>query len=122
MENAINWFEIPVSDFSRAQKFYSAILEIEIQPAEMFGNKMGFLPSDKTNVSGAIVQGAGYEPSQSGSLVYLNGGKDLQHVLNRVEKNKGKVVVPKTAIGPDMGFFAVFIDSEGNKIGLHSIS
>lgn len=122
MENAINWFEIPVLDFNRALKFYSAILEIEIQPAEMLGNKIGFLPSDRTNVSGAIVQGAEYKPSQSGSLVYLNGGKDLQSVLNRVKKNEGKIVVPKTAVGPDMGFFALFIDSEGNKIGLHSIS
>jgi len=122
MENLINWFEIPASDFGRAVKFYKEILEIEIHETDMFGSKMGFFPSDGKNVSGAIVQGEDYNPSMDGSLLYLNGGDNLQKILDRIEKLEGKIIVPKTMISPEMGYFAMFIDSEGNKMALHSIN
>jgi predicted enzyme related to lactoylglutathione lyase len=122
MENLINWFEIPATDFERAVKFYKGILEIEIQETEMFGTKMGFLPSDGKNISGAIVKGDDYKPSSEGVTLYLNGGKDLQITLNRVEKFNGTILVPKTQISPEMGYFAMFIDTEGNKLALHSIN
>jgi len=121
MENLINWVEIPATDFDRASAFYKSILETEIHESEMFGTRMGFFPSDGTNVSGAIVMGDGYSPSTDGVTVYLNGGDDLQHVLDRIEKNNGKIIVPKTQISPEMGYFAMFIDTEGNKLALHSL-
>ena len=121
MENLINWFEIPALDFDRAVSFYKAILGLEIEETEMFGTKMGFLPTNGTNVSGAIVHGEDYKPSVDGALVYLNGGSDLQNVLDNVEKNNGHVIVPKTQISPEMGFFGMFIDTEGNKMAVHSI-
>jgi predicted enzyme related to lactoylglutathione lyase len=121
MENLINWFEIPATDFKRATSFYKGILGLEIEETEMFGTKMGFFPSDGTNVSGAIVQGDDYEPSMNGVVAYLNGGSDLQNVLNKVETNNGKIIVPKTQISPEMGYFGMFIDTEGNKIAVHSI-
>lgn len=121
MQNFINWFEIPASDFSRAVNFYSSILSTEIQEAEMFGTRMGFLPSDGSNVSGAIVQGEDYRPSSEGPLLYLNGGDDLQKILDKVQQSNGTMIVPKTQISPEMGYFAIFIDTEGNKIALHSI-
>lgn len=121
MENLINWFEIPATDFSRAVSFYEAILGLEIKEAEMFGSKMGFFPTDGTNVSGAIVQGEDYQPSTDGVVAYLNGGNDLQTVLDKVESNNGKVIVPKTQISPEMGYFGMFIDSEGNKMAIHSL-
>lgn len=122
MENLISWFEIPATDFSRAVTFYKAILGLEIKEAGMFGTKMGFFPTDGENVSGAIVQGEDYKPSTDGVTAYLNGGNDLQNVLDRVEKNNGKVIVPKTQISPEMGYFGMFIDAEGNKMTIHSIS
>jgi len=121
MENVISWFEIPASDFGRAVKFYGALLDADIQELDMDGIKMGMLPSDGSNVSGAIVQGEGCVPSTTGVLVYLNGGDDLQAVLDRVEPNGGKVVLPKTLISAEFGFFALFTDTEGNKLGLHSM-
>ncbi|MFY7900601.1 MAG: VOC family protein [Chitinophagaceae bacterium] len=121
MQNLINWFEIPVKDFKRAVAFYKSILEIDIQESEMFGTKMGFFPTDGKNVSGAIIQGEDYKPSTDGILAYLNGGDDLQTVLNKIEPNKGKVILPKTQISPEMGFFAIFLDTEGNKMAIHSI-
>lgn len=120
MDNLINWIEIPAMDFNRAVVFYKAILEVEITEAEMFGTKMGFFPSDGTNVSGAIVQGEDYQSSANGLVVYLNGGNDLQLILDKVDSNNGQVIVPKTQISPEMGYFALFFDTEGNKMALHS--
>lgn len=122
MENLINWFEISATDFNRALSFYKTILGVDIQPTEMFGTKMGLFPSDGKNVSGAIVQGEDYKPSMNGVLAYLNGGNDLQIVLDKIEPNNGTVIVPKTQISPEMGYFGMFIDTEGNKIAVHSIN
>jgi predicted enzyme related to lactoylglutathione lyase len=122
MKNFINWFEIPASNIDRAVNFYNAILGVEIHTIDMFGTKMGMLPSDGRNVSGAIVQGDDYAPSKEGVLAYLNGGKDLQNVLNKVEANNGMVIVPKTQISPEMGYFGMFIDTEGNKMAVHSMN
>lgn len=121
MENLINWFEIPANNFKRAVAFYKSILDIEIHETEMFGTNMGFMPSDGKNVSGAIVQGDGYVPSAEGATLYLNAGEDLQIILDKIPANNGKIVVPKTQISPEMGYFAMFIDTEGNKLALHSI-
>ncbi|MBK7811421.1 MAG: VOC family protein [Saprospiraceae bacterium] len=120
MQNLINWIEIPATNIHRAITFYSAILDLEIQEAEFFGSKMGFFPSDGTNVSGAIVLGEDYIPVKNGVLAYLNGGSNLQVVLDKIEINHGMVLVPKTQISPEMGYFAMFLDTEGNKMALHS--
>ncbi|MBP6236431.1 MAG: VOC family protein [Saprospiraceae bacterium] len=121
MQNLINWFEIPATNFNRAVSFYKAILDLKIEEAEMFGSKMGFFPTDGKNVSGAIVQGEDYKPSTDGVVAYLNGGNDLQDILTKVENNNGQVIVPKTQISPEMGYFGMFIDTEGNKMAVHSI-
>ena len=121
MTNALNWFEIPASDIERATKFYNTILNVELIPVEMGdGYTMGMFPAED-GVSGAVIQGEGYTPSAEGSLIYLNGGEDLNNVLNRVEGAGGQVVGPKMDIGEN-GFAAFFIDSEGNKVGLHSMA
>ncbi len=121
MANALNWFEIPVMDFSRAKTFYEKVLDIAIEPMAMGPVTMGMLSSDQNAVGGAIVQGDGGSPAKNGTLVYLNGGDDLAPFLARVEEAGGTIVVPKTEIGNDFGFFAHFIDTEGNKVGLHSM-
>ena len=122
MENMISWFEIPASDFTRAVGFYKGILGVEIQEMDMFGTKMGMFPSDGENVSGAIVHGEDYKPASDGVTVYLNGGENLQIILDKVEQNGGNVIVPKTQISQEMGYFAMFIDTEGNKLALHSMN
>lgn len=121
LTHAIGWFEIPVSDFDRAKKFYSAIYDYDMPEMQMGPNRMGFLLSDQqAGVGGAIVQGEGYTPSHHGPKVYLNGGSDLNVVLNRVEAAGGKVILPKTMITEEYGFFAIFEDSEKNLMHLHS--
>ncbi|WP_428224599.1 VOC family protein [Flavobacterium sp.] len=123
-KNAINWFEIPVTDFERAKQFYSAIFDFEMPEMMMDAIRMGFLLYDQENegVGGAIVHGEGCVPSEAGARVYLNGGSDLNIVLNRVENAGGAVVLPKTDIGSGFGFFALFKDTEDNLLGLHSMA
>ncbi len=121
MPHTLNWFEIPVTDFARAKAFYETVLGISIAPMAMGPTMMGMLSTDPEAVGGAIVQGEGGVPSQNGTMVYLNGGDDLAPLLARVAQAGGQVVVPKTEIGSDFGFFAHFVDTEGNKVGLHSM-
>ena len=120
MQNLVNWFEIPATDFKRAVSIYKEILGVEIKETEMFGTKIGFFPTDGTNVSGALVQGEDYKSSTDGILAYLNGGNDLQILLDKDEPNNAKIIVPKTQISPEMGYFGLFIDTEGNKMAVHS--
>jgi predicted enzyme related to lactoylglutathione lyase len=122
MKNAVNWFEIPVKNFDKAQKFYESILDAKLEVVEAMGMKMAFFPADleKGAVGGGIIEGKGYEPSTNGTLVYLNGGDDLSVSLSKVEMAGGKILMPKTSIGEN-GFMAHFTDTEGNKIALHSM-
>jgi uncharacterized protein len=121
MTNAINWFEIPVTDFTRAKKFYEALYGAEIIEMPFPNGKYGMLPADMQNgVGGGIVQGEGFEPSTKGTIVYLNGGDDLSTPLSKVESAGGKILMPKTTIGAN-GFMAHFLDTEGNKVALHSM-
>ena len=120
MANAINWFEIPASNFERAKKFYSEILNAELAAQEMQGTEMAFFPMDGDGVGGAVCAGKDYKPSAEGTVPYLNGGSDLATILNRVESAGGKVVMPKTKISDEIGHMALFFDTEGNKIALHS--
>ena len=125
VKNAVNWFEIPVTDFARAKRFYEAIFDFEMPEMEMEGVKMGILLYDQpgNGVGGAICQGEWYTPAgNNGTKVYLNGGDDLHTVLNRVERAGGQVIMPKTPIGQDMGYMAFFHDTEGNMVGLHSMN
>lgn len=122
MENTISWFEIPVKNFVRAKKFYEAIFKVKIQPMDFQNFKMGFFPGyDKGIVSGALVHGEHYAPSKEGVLIYLSANPDLQKVLDRVKKAGGKVMQPKTQISEHWGYMALVIDTEGNRIGLHSV-
>jgi predicted enzyme related to lactoylglutathione lyase len=120
--NAINWFEIPVVDFGRACRFYGEILATTLPVDSSFpGMQMAFLPASEDGVGGCLVACEPSKPSADGVRVYLNGGEDLAVILARVEGAGGKVVVPKTLIREDIGYFALFTDSEGNTLGLHSM-
>jgi predicted enzyme related to lactoylglutathione lyase len=121
VQNAINWFEIPAKDFKRATKFYGTILGTELQHVPMGPNEMGFFPSEQGGVGGAVVAGPESHPAQGGTCVYLNANPDLTAVLGRIAGAGGTVIVPKTPISPEFGFFALFKDTEGNIVGLHSM-
>lgn len=117
--NALNWFEIPVTDIERAKRFYESTFDIEMQSVEMMGMKMAMFPSQSPKSSGALVQSPSHKPSSEGSIIYLNGNPDLQLVLDRIEPAGGKILMPKTDIGEN-GNMAFFSDTEGNTLGVHS--
>ncbi len=125
MNNAISWFEIPATDLARAQKFYETIFDITMIPMDLPNIRMRMFPVDdmENGVGGAVVESDGFhKPSVSdGPLIYLNGNPDLQVVLDKVAPAGGTVMVPKTEISPEYGFMGVMLDTEGNRIGLHSI-
>ena len=123
-KNAISWFEIPAVDLSRAQKFYEAIFGISMIPMDTPQLKMRLFPiEDMMGVGGSLCDSGGFhKPSATdGPLIYLNANPDLQIVLDKVEKAGGKIIVPKTQISPEYGYMAAFIDTEGNRIALHSV-
>jgi uncharacterized protein len=125
MKNAISWFEIPTTDLNRAQQFYEAIFEIKLIAMDTPNLKMRMFPIDDpmTGIGGALSYAEGfYKPSATdGPLIYLNANPDVQTVLDKIEAAGGKVIVPKTQISPEYGYMAVFIDTEENRIALHSV-
>jgi predicted enzyme related to lactoylglutathione lyase len=122
--NAISWFEIPALDIQRAQKFYESIFDIQMIPMDLPQIQMRLFPiSDMmTGVGGSLCfSGEFHKPSESqGVLIYLNANPDVQIVLDRIEAAGGRILVPKTQISPEHGYMAAFIDSEGNRVGLHA--
>jgi len=120
MKSYISIFEISATNFSRAVNFYQAILDINIEKMDMPEMQIGILPYEGQMVTGIITKVKGYKPSADGVTIYLYGGDNLQVILDKVEKNGGKILIPKTLHADENGYFATFIDSEGNKIGLHS--
>lgn len=121
--NSINWFEIPVANLSRAKKFYEAIFSLTLVDMDaMPGMKMAGFPYDfgSGKVTGALVESEMYKPSMDGVVIYMNADPDIQRIIDRIEKAGGKVIMPRTQITPEYGYMAFFIDTEGNKIGLHA--
>ena len=120
-KNFVTWFEIPAYNHFRSIAFYNYIFNIQMRYVELNGFAMAFF-SVESGIGGAIVTGPGCIPSEVGPLIYLNGGEDLDTVLCRVNDGGGRVVMQKTFLGETVGYFALFIDSEGNRLALHSKS
>jgi uncharacterized protein len=122
MNHLSNWIEIPVVDMERAKRFYHELLGVGLNEMQMGGNDYALLDvKDKFN-TGCLVKGDGYAPCMQGVVVYLNGGEDLSAVLARVTGAGGKVLLPKTFLSKEAGHIAYLCDTEGNKIGLHSMA
>lgn len=122
MSHKINWFEIPVHDLERATNFYNTLLDINLELLDLGDTKMAMFTHGPGDVAGALVQNPEfYKPSQDGALLYLNANPDLQLALDKISPSTGgSITIPKRMISPDHGHMAVIIDSEGNRIALHS--
>jgi uncharacterized protein len=121
-QNAINWFEIYVDHFDRAQAFYEQILGVQLQIVENMGPKMGMFPCDyEKGIGGCISVMDQVKAGPGGTIVYLNVEGELDQVLGRVPVAGGSIVLPRMAIPPH-GFIAIIVDTEGNRVGLHSMT
>ena len=120
--NSINWFEIPVTDLARAKHFYQVSFGIHMEDMHMPGMEMSGFPAEMGNgkVSGALVKDGNTRPSADGVIIYLNANPSMDNILEKIEGAGGKVLMGKTLISEEIGYMAFFIDSEGNKIGLHA--
>lgn len=120
--NALNWFEIPVKDMVRAKHFYQVSFGIHMHEETMMDIQMAYFPynPESGKVGGALAKSDFHVPSENGVIIYLNGNPDLAEILERVESEHGRVIMPKTFINEQIGYMAFFIDTEGNRIGIHS--
>lgn len=116
----IHWFEIPVADIDRAQRFYEGILAVALRRESFEGREMAEFPHDEAiHATGALVAGAGCTPSAEGSTIYLSVA-DVARVLEAATLQGAEILVPRTVLPADIGAIAQFRDSEGNRIGLWS--
>lgn len=118
--NPVNWFEIPVKDMNRAKSFYEQVFGIELSLNQMGPIQMAWFPmvQDSAGATGTLVRGEGYTPSHNGTLIYFSVA-DIDAALKKINEQGGKTLGPRTSIG-EYGFYALFEDSEGNRVALHS--
>lgn len=116
MKKLISWVEVPAVNFDRAVKFYSTILNLDLEKIDCGKEKMACFPGGE----GAVSYAPNFKPSKDGMLVSFNVPDSLDLTISRIEANGGKLVLPKTKIEAEgRGYFATFIDCEGNKVGLY---
>lgn len=118
LKDYVSWFEIPAYDITRATAFYNAIYNMEMEYQQNGDFHMAYFPAEK-GIGGALIQGPGCYPNDTGVLIYLNAGNDIDSILGRIDLAGGRVIMPKTLISDASGYFALFIDSEGNRLALH---
>lgn len=119
--NAIQNFQIPVIDFERAIAFYSKIMGYKLEEMQLEDVKLGVFRCDEEDgVTGTLILGGDQKPSREGALIYLQCNDDLNEHLEKVKEAGGEIHIEKTELGPEMGFFAIIHDTEGNRVGLYS--
>jgi len=119
---AVGWFEIPVGDMDRAIAFYNEVFQIDIRKQNFEGIEMGWFPFDGNGkgAPGSLVKNIDhYKPATEGVLVYFSS-IDVNNELSRIEKAGGKILQARTQISEDHGYMALFLDSEGNRVAVHS--
>ncbi len=124
IKNAVGWFEIPVLDMDRAISFYETLFTIKLDRHLMGPLEMAWFPSDEKAIgsAGSLVYNIEfYTPSKDGTLIYFSSkSNDIRDELSRVEKAGGEIIIPRKLIAEGIGYMAVILDSEGNRIALHS--
>lgn len=121
--NVVGWFEVPVTNMERAIKFYETVFDFKLERHQMGPLDMAWFPwkEDGLGAPGSLVKNENYKPSTDGTLVYFTAHSgDLANELARVESAGGKVLLPKRLISEDYGYMALCLDTEGNRIALHS--
>lgn len=120
LSSILNWFEIPVKDLDLAEAFYSYLLTIKMDRIEMRGLQMALFPVENMILSGALVMGSGYEPSPNGSLLYFNCGEFIDLALDRARHLNAEIIQEKALLSEGLGYYAIILDCDGNRIALYS--
>jgi predicted enzyme related to lactoylglutathione lyase len=119
LHHPVVYFEIPVTDMNRAMAFYTAVFDVEFEKEYIDGNDMALFPltNNQSGISGALVKGDIYNPTQDGILIYFHT-ENIEQTLQQASAHGSTTLFPKTSNG-EWGYVAEFQDSEGNRIGLH---
>ncbi|HUA97618.1 MAG TPA: VOC family protein [Terracidiphilus sp.] len=121
MNKPITWFEIPTLDLSRAKSFYQQILGVSLRDEAIGSSRLAIFPYNRENsTGGCLIHDEDYHPGSKGPVVYLNAGSSLNAALNLVNQAGGTVLLPETVLPAGMGSYAHILDTEGNRVGLHS--
>ena len=117
----VGWFEVPTTDMERAIKFYETVFDTKLDRNKMGDFDMAWFPWDQEGkgAGGSLVHHEQYTPSDDGTLIYFSS-EDVNTELARIEEAGGKILQDKTEISPDIGYMALFMDTEGNRVALHS--
>jgi uncharacterized protein len=118
--HALTWFEIPVQDLDRAQRFYETLLGRPLRRETMGPHALAVFPYGEGQVGGCLMAGPAMSPSTDGSLIYLAAGPRLAEPLGRLAAAGGRLLQPRTELPGELGCFALLQDSEGNRVGLHA--
>ncbi|EMC7915543.1 VOC family protein [Enterobacter kobei] len=118
MKSVINWFEIPVVDMDRAIKFYEPAMQVQLRREKMDMAELAVFPHDDPATGGALAKFEGVSPSQQGAIIYLHTD-NLTATLDRIASAGGECVFGPLELPDGIGTIALFIDSEGNRVGLH---
>lgn len=120
MKQVINWFEIPTTDFERAQAFYEQVFSTKLQIENLGDFKIGIFQNEGAGPTGAICHKPQLKPGENGTLIYLDAGGDVTPVLERAAASGGRIVLDKTLVRTEIGYIGMFLDTEGNLIGVHA--
>lgn len=123
MDKAISWFEIPATDLDRAQRFYETILNLKTNRTSMGGEELAIFPYDRAGgaTGGALIQSSPNEPSQSGTVIYLQSTESVDAVLARVPAAGGSIAKGRQELPNGIGAIALILDTEGNRVGVHAM-
>ena len=119
MANTIVWADIPVTDMDRARKFYGAVLKAEIPLMDGANGDVALLPMERGDAGADLVRSDSQKPGAGGCTIYLNSNGDPEGMIERAVAAGGQVAMPVSDMGEMVGFIGFFIDSEGNRIGVH---
>ena len=123
MTRAINWFEIPVADIDRAQRFYETVLQRKLRREDFGGGVLAALPYEAPASGGCLQAGANDSAAAGhGVRIYLDCMPSLDAALARIGAAGGSIAAPKRALPAGMGFIAQLRDTEGNEVGLHALA
>jgi uncharacterized protein len=117
--NRAVWFDIPVVDLARASAFYAGVLAIELSQEQFDGFHFAVLAHDQGNGGCLVPQADDQVSATQGILLYLNTDGRIRDAVAQVRALGGRVLQEVHAIGPH-GCRAIVLDSEGNRIALHS--
>ena len=119
MANTFVWADIPVADMERARKFYAAVLQTEVPLMDGANGDVALLPMNPGDMSGDLVKSDTRTPGAPGVTIYLDSKGDPEGMIERAVAAGGKVGAPVADMGEMVGSIGFFIDSEGNRIGVH---